>query len=159
MAKLLTTAAAATVGGLAAAITGDFPFTVLVEGTAGDGAWSLITEAESDAVAAAATADDDCSGDCGMVGVAARSSDAEGAAGGSVAIAIALSGAAGLFISTAIARVEVESGVGAWFGDATLEVEGLGAAADESAGDMGSSSGGAIGLGLSLSTVSMTRFE
>jgi hypothetical protein len=79
--------------------------------------WSLVTKAESNAVAAAAAADDDdddCSGDCGMVGVAARGSDAEGAAGGgSVAIEIALSGAAGLFISTAIARVEVESGVGA----------------------------------------------
>jgi hypothetical protein len=36
-------------------------------------------------------------------------------------------------------------------------VEGLGAAVDESAGDMGS--GGATGLGLSLSTFSMTRLE
>jgi hypothetical protein len=119
---LLAVAAATTVAGLAAAITGDFPFTVLVECICGDGAWSLVTEAESDGVAvvvavaaAAATTADDGSGDCGIVGVAARGSEGEGAAaaGGSVAIAIALSGTAGLLTSTAIGRVEVESGVGA----------------------------------------------
>ncbi|CAF3563203.1 unnamed protein product [Fusarium graminearum] len=79
-------AATATVEGLAAVITGDFPFTVLVEGTdRGDSTRSLVTEAESGAAVAVAVAvasaaaaaaattvdDDDGSGDRSMDGVAA----------------------------------------------------------------------------------------
>jgi hypothetical protein len=94
--------AAATAGVLAAATIGDFdlPLTVLVDGTDGEGARSLATEAEIDP---------DGNGDRDIVGVAALGSEVEGGAGG--AFAIALPGA-GLLLLTAIARVEGESGVG-----------------------------------------------
>jgi hypothetical protein len=143
----LLAVAAATAGVLAAAIIGDFdlPLTVLVDGTDGEGARSLATEAEIDP---------DGNGDRDIVGVAALGSEVEGGAGG--AFAIALPGA-GLLLLTAIARVEGESGVGTRVGDAVLEAAALGTAVDESAGDMGP--GGATGLGLSLSMLSMTRLE
>ncbi|SPJ79585.1 uncharacterized protein FTOL_07976 [Fusarium torulosum] len=127
---------------LIVARAGDFLLTVLAEGmvaVAGEGTRSLTTGAEVDG-----------NGDRGILGV-----DATWGAEVKDTPFEALSGAlSGSGLLTTIARTE--SGVGARIGEATLEVEVLGTAADEGAGDMGSD--GAAGLGLSPS-MSMTRLQ
>jgi hypothetical protein len=127
---------------LTVARAGDFLLTVLVEGmvaVAGEGTRSLTTRAEVDG-----------NGDRDILGV-----DVTWGAEVKDTPFEALSGAvSGTGLLTTIARTE--SGVGARIGEATLEVEILGTAADEGAGDMGSD--GAVGLGLSPS-MSMTRLQ
>jgi hypothetical protein len=129
---------------LTVARAGDFLLTVLAEGmvtVAGEGTRSLTTGAEAEV---------DGNGDRGILGV-----DVTCGAEVKDTPFEALSGAlSGTGLLTTMARTE--SGVGARIGEATLEVEVLGTAADEGAGDMGSD--GAAGLGLSPS-MSMTRLQ
>lgn len=127
------------------ATTGDFPLAVLGEcAFTGDGARSLVTGAGVEALG---------NGDGGM---AAGGDAARGAVVvADIAVVATLTGALSTKgLLTFMARAE--SGVGTRAGEAALEVESLGGP-EESAGDMGS--GGATGLGLSLSVFSMTRLE
>lgn len=126
------------------ATTGDFPLAVLGEcAFTGVGARSLATGAGVDALG---------NGDGGM---SAGGDAARGAAVADMAVVATVTGALSTKgLLTFMARAE--SGVGTRAGEAALEVEGLGTP-EESAGDMGS--GGATGLGLSLSVFSMTRLE
>lgn len=137
---------------LAVARTGDFLLKLLAEGmglvgvaVAGDGTRSLTTGAEAEAEL-------DGNGDRCILGV-----DVTWGAEVKDTPFGALSGAlSGTGLLTTIARTD--SGVGARIGEATLEVEVLGTADDEGAGDMGSD--GAAGLGLSPSPLmSMTRLQ
>lgn len=126
------------------ATTGDFPLAALGEcAFTGDGARSLVTGAGVEALGN------------GDGGIAAGGDAARGAVVADIAVVATLTGALSTKgLLTFMARAE--SGVGTRAGEAALEVEGLGAP-EESAGDMGS--GGATGLGLSLSVFSMTRLE
>jgi hypothetical protein len=126
------------------AATGDLPLAVLGEcAFAGDGARSLVTGAGVEAFG---------NGDGGM---AAGGDAALGAGAADVPVVATLTGALSTKgLLTFMTRAE--SGVGTRAGDAAPEVDGLGAP-EESAGDMGS--GGATGLGLSLSVFSMARLE